>query len=58
MGRRPFSPFFVILLLLAVYYVIAQATFAMRHPWMTDTERFQRQKEAITFQTVPRKGGL
>lgn len=56
MRSRPFSPFFVVLILVTVYYCIAQLTFALRHPWMTSTERFLHQKEAITFQTVPRKG--
>ena len=35
-----------------VYAMTAGVTFALRHPWMTDTQRMLHTWEALTFRTV------
>lgn len=37
---------------LCVYLIVANAAFALRHPWMTDTERFLYIGRALTFGRV------
>ncbi len=43
------------MLAIAAYFCIAQWTFAFRHPWATDTERFIHIPEALLFRSVPYK---
>lgn len=38
-----------------MYIAIATTTFAYRHPWATDIERFIYIKEAMTFKKVSYK---
>lgn len=35
-----------------LYVILASTVFAIRHPWMTDTERFLYLYRAMTWQTV------
>lgn len=39
-------------MVLCLYLITASWLFALRHPWMTDTERFLNTHKALTFQRV------
>lgn len=36
-----------------LYLIVASATFSLRHPWATETERFLHTWDVLTFQKVP-----
>lgn len=44
-----------ILFLMLMYTAVATTTFAYRHPWATDIERFLYIKEALMFKKVSYK---
>lgn len=44
-----------ILFLMLMYTAVATTTFAYRHPWATDVERFIYLKEALMFKKVSYK---
>jgi hypothetical protein len=41
-----------IVIIITVWFAIAQITFALRHPKMTDTERLLRLDDAIFFRRL------
>lgn len=50
---RPARPWLaLVVLIVSLYALLCCVVFGLRHPWMTETERFLHFPEALTWDTV------